>query len=244
MDKDVAAILAGVGRVTIQLSNLCNFAEQHPRCPVRTFTEKQILDTGIIEEVICTLAAVGFDSRRKKIAWHVYNDPLIDPRLVDLCKFVRKRLPTVEIHLWSNGWYLNYELAETLIAAGVTRFTLTAYSTSEASRFADIADQLKGAAKIEIAYGKLLSRVMATEEIVREKYSICHAPFQDLVIRASGKIGLCCLDWAEQVTFGNLYTQEFAAVLEDAYPRMAALQAELLAGKREMPVCRQCQWKR
>jgi len=96
----VAEMLRHTGRVTLQLSNLCNYTHLHNLCPTSVFKTKQILPKAVICDVVDSLAAAGFDVA-KALAWHVYNDPLIDPRLAWLCEYARKRLPAIEIVLFT-----------------------------------------------------------------------------------------------------------------------------------------------
>lgn len=253
---NVADILAKTKRVTIQLSNLCNYAERHDRCPVRTYKTIEILPSRVVYDIIDTLAACDFN-RRKKVCFHVYNEPLIDPRLMMFITYLRSKCDKIGIHLWSNGWYLDQGLAKELIDAGVTKMTLSAYTSREYERFQKMADDLALMATWDIQRWKQLKkRVMAVDDIVKDKYKPCRSPWSDLVVRASGQLGLCCLDWREDATFGSVYREAllqpssfvslngFGPALERAYPEMEKLNKELLAGERNLAICRQCQWHR
>jgi hypothetical protein len=158
--------------------------------------------------------------------------------------YLRSKCNKIGIHLWSNGWYLDQGLAEELIDAGATKITLSAYTSREHERFQAMAAALADRAKWDIQRWKQLKqRVMATDDIIKDKHKACRSPWSDLVVRASGQLGLCCLDWREDATFGSIM-DGFGPALERAYPEMEKLNKELLAGERNLAVCRQCQWHR
>ena len=237
-----------VKHLTLQLSNLCNYAAMHKQrqgnngCPVGSFTEKQILPGRIVRDVLDTAFRYGLGNIGI-IRWHDFNEPLIDPRLMTFVQYVRQRAPAVAIQIWTNGWYLTKGLADELIDAGVTHFTISCYTPAEQERLDAIAQALKEKAVFTGTHGltHLVARIMDTTEIVAERYVPCKAPFKDLTIRASGRIGLCCLEWQEEVTFGDLHRQSFAEAVQDNYADMLSLNAELGAGIRKHLVCRQCQ---
>ena len=237
-------ILKHTRRVTLELSNLCNYAGRHPRCPAHGPDGRQILPARIVYDVLGTLADCHFDGC---LAWHVYNEPLLDPRLLHFVAHARKCCPDADVLLWSNGWYLDKTLAEELIAAGVRRLTLSAYSDKEYERFETLRERLKRApidgrpASVHVLRVRQLDgRLAKGPDGGTTGRRPCHAPLSDLTIRASGHVGLCCFDWAQRETFGNLHEAGFRSAMEAAAGRMEHLQAELTRGLRTLQVCRRC----
>ena len=241
-------ILKHTTRVTLELSNLCNYASRHPGCPAHCIDAPQILPARIVHDVLDTLAEARFAGC---LAWHVYNEPLLDPRLVQFITYARSGCPNSDILVWSNGWYLNRTLTEKLIVAGVTRFTLSAYTDEDYRRLQALRDgvkhlQINGRpVHVHVIRIKQLDgRLTDGSDGGSTNRHPCHAPLGDVTIRASGRIGLCCFDWREQETFGNLHQTSFRRAMETAGDRMQQLRAELTRGVRTPEVCRRCRtWR-
>src|SRR4051812_36392122 len=113
--------------VTLELSNLCNYSRLHSKCPAHEVRGPEILPSAAVADVIDTMAGQYYGVG-KFLAFHVYNEPLLDPRLFKFVEYARSRLPRINIILWSNGWYLYEVIAEELARAGVTHFMVSAYS--------------------------------------------------------------------------------------------------------------------
>ncbi len=224
-------------RITLQLSSLCNYARQHSQCPAHHCKERHILPSAIVRDVIDTAAEWGWDKQgATRLAWHIYNEPMIDPRLSEFVCYARSKLPATGIILWTNGWYLTPDILEHLIDAGVNCWRLTAYSREDRERFEIMATGCSLPRKnIQIIPGTLDNRLSP-----RGGGGICHAPFRDLCIYSSGHIGLCCMDCRCDVVFADLSQVRFRVGMAKAHSAMDQLHKELTIGKRTMSVCHQC----
>jgi hypothetical protein len=242
----VTNYLAQTKRVTLQLSNLCPYAPIHRKCPVSQFADKKVLPRAIVDNVLGTLAAWDFPGW---LAFHVYNEPTVDPRLMLFIERARQLL-TGKIDLWSNGWYMTEGLLRELHAAGVSRFVFSAYSKADYERFAGWHKKYRRrrrTPRIRIrvynrAQHGLDSRLQHNRE--RPTTRRCYAPLHDLTVYASGKIGLCCHDWDERVTFGDLNQVTFAEAMNTGYRQMKRLAGELGRGRRKLEWCRKCPTRR
>ena len=72
----------------------------------------------------------------------------------------------------------------------------------------------------------------------------CHAPLYDLTIYPTGRIGLCCMDWDQRGTFGDLTKTPFAEAMTAALPRMRELEQNLERKRRKLDVCLVCRVRR
>lgn len=61
------------------------------------------------------------------LAFHNYNEPLANPRLVQEVGFARKQVRGAQLTVYSNGDYLTSELLDTLVAAGLSEMRITVY---------------------------------------------------------------------------------------------------------------------
>ena len=233
-------LLGSVTRVTLQLSNLCNYTHLHELCPTSVYTEKEILPAAVVWDVIDTLAECDFN-RGKTVAWHVYNEPLLDPRLALFTKYARKHLSLIDILVFTNGWYLNDTLCGDLIDCGVTTFFLSAYTDADADRFRALQETYKDRVAIKIGrWHSLKPWILHGKPRETTKGAPCAAPLRDLTIRASGHIGMCCLDWKETWTAGNVKELGFARAMAENYEKITSLYAELKSGYRSQEFCRIC----
>lgn len=67
-------------------------------------------------KIIKQLEAIKFSGI---VNYHFYNEPLLDKRLPNLIRYVKKHLPSCINRVVSNGDFLSVELADDLISAGV-----------------------------------------------------------------------------------------------------------------------------
>ena len=230
-----------VRRVSIELSNLCNYSALHKYCPANFNTKKTILSIYVIKDLIGELKEDNWGTAFEDtiLVYHIYNEPLIDPRLFWLIDYASKELPIVKQRIMTNGWYLNENILRELIDFGIDKVTFTIYNRKEKERILKIARKYKD--KTDIHLAKFYRDFVETDRIPNEKdYRKCYAPLCDLNIRASGNVGLCCVDYKETVVFGNLYDETLKQIFEKQYEEMKKIQSDLIEKKRTLDVCKNC----
>ena len=229
--------LADTHRVTLQLSNRCSYSARHPKCPNHLFETPHFLPLATIKDIIADLREAGWGNG-KYIAFHGFNEPGIDPRLYWLVGYLREQLPGICPILWTNGWYLDEAIGNELLAAGMHSIYVSLYSEKERDRLQPWIDATRG---VDGEMKHLSPRVL-THRSVRN--IPCFAPLVDLMVHASGNVGLCCMEYAEDVTFGNLNTERLPVLMEREYPRMKALYDDLVKRKRTLEFCQTCRFHR
>lgn len=230
-----ADILKYTNRVSFELSNLCNYAGIHPKCPLHQVSKPVILPAGIVYDVTDTLAEYNF---KGTIAFHTYNEPLIDPRLFMFIKYARHACPGSHIYICTNGYYFNEMLAQEMTEAGVSEIHISAYSQSEFDRLSSI----KPAITYNVEMMKLDARLDLYDREENSMGEPCFAPLNEIIIGREGVISLCCLDWRRDYSFGDLHTQSFKDVLKTG--ELHAVYERLSRGDRFLPACRRCGWVR
>ncbi|MBN1817455.1 MAG: methyltransferase domain-containing protein [Sedimentisphaerales bacterium] len=224
------------GHVYLELSNECNYADIHKSCPVSQLRQnKDILPTRIVCEVLDTLSDYNYAGR---IAFHTYNEPLMDPRLFTFIAYARRVCPQSEIFICTNGYYLHQEMADKLVQTGVTNIYVSAYSDSEYSRLA----QIRLPIPYHVERQKLDQRLDSYDRPPTGDTQPCYNPLYQLTITASGKICLCCIDWKRQYTFADLYTQPFERAMRN--PEMWRIYDRLSKGDRCLGLCKRCRFSR
>lgn len=239
-------VLSQYGRLMFSLSNVCPNAYRHVKCPAHHATTIEVLPARIVRHVIDTFAEYGYSPA---VSWHCYNEPLVDPRLSSLTEYARAKLPQSAIILWSSGCYLTRDLMEELIASGITKTYLTAYSESEYHRLTAIGEDIGISWVIfrcwEREGGTRLDDRMQWDDICpRSEWRPCKGPYRELMIWPSGEIGLCCFDWKRTKLFGSLQEGTLADNMATHGAELLKVQKQLLAGQRQLEMCQCCRTRR
>jgi len=236
-------MLADTTRITLQLSNMCPFAHLHPRCAAHELAKgpRQILPSATVIDVLDTLHEEWDPERPLTLAWHVYNEPGIDPRLVHFWKEAKKRLPFAKILFWTNAWYLTPEFAKELVSYGMDMLVTSPYFPGERERQSGIGEEVtQHGCRYRQTAGRFGDRMKWYLGPKPEMYMSCSAPLNDLTIRASGYIGLCCIDGMEEVKFANVNQLGFRKALTESWPEMKKIQTQLMNRQRELKFCKVC----
>lgn len=227
--------LAYTKRVTFELSNLCNYARQHTRCPLHVAGQATILPARIVYDTLDFLAGYNFAGR---IAFHNYNEPLIDPRLFEFVRAARRQCPDSDIYICTNGYYLTQTLADELVEAGVTNMHISAYSKAEYERLS----QIELTIPCNVKLMRLDERIDQYDAPITDSTRPCHAPLSEIIVTREGYMSLCCLDWQRRYVLGSLHESGLGDLILS--PAVQAIYQRLSSGDRCLDFCRRCTWKR
>ena len=192
--------------VTIEISAACNRRcgycpnHDHPRA-------EAYLDADLFRKMIGELKAMGY---RGRIAFNLYNEPLMDARLPEFVAHVRKELPGAYILIDTNGDFLTRASWTALRAAGLDHANITRHGgqISEAIREILAAEGPDGAGHLSVqtAVAVINNRagLVRTAPVPAEiAKRICPRPFSQLCVTYEGKGVLCCNDYFGVVTLGD-----------------------------------------
>jgi hypothetical protein len=149
---------------------------------------------------------------RGEVCWHRYNEPFIDSRLPDLIDYTWSLMPHVHIRILTNGT-IPHEWAD-------KRGVEVQHSDN---------------------YDKMDGRLGLYDQPVVCLKKPCHG-MHELQITCEGKVGLCCLDWKDMQTFGDVATENLSDIL--ASDKYIKARQELDAGVRSFEPCTRCTWTR
>lgn len=221
--------------VAIMISNVCNYAHIHTKCPAHEEKEKQIMSFHSIRYIVDELERIGFSG---KIMFHIYNEPMNDPRLFSIIRYVREKLENATIVIYTNGFYLTDVIVRELEEATVNILITTAYGNKEYDRLM----QLNPTIAYHIHYGILDERINYYEKIEPEFLGkSCRSLISQLDIYVNGDIGLCCLDYRHSSEMGNVFKEGFEVCVNNE--KIRRFQTELLNGKRTEKLCQGCGWQ-
>lgn len=226
-------------RVSIELSNICNYAGEHKKCPITKIESrknKSILPSKIVYKTLESLSKHNFDGR---ISFHTYNEPTIDPRLLNFIKDAHQSCPDAEIIILTNGFYFDQVIANEFIDAGVTHIEVSAYSKVEFSRLINI--KVSAPYSVYRAYSEsnFDDRLNIYEFDTDKNLNIpCYAALNDIIVSHDARLSLCCMDWNRNYNFGDLHKMKLEEIILDS--GLYEIFLDLSMGKREFQICKAC----
>jgi len=233
-------LLRHTSRVTFELSNMCNLAHAHTKCPAHKAASRPVyLPEKVVRHVLAFMQADGFGER--EIAWHNYGEPTIDPRLFMFIDEAHRLMPRVKQYVLSNGVTMCQTLLDELAAHGVTRLWFTAYTRAIADKLNALDHQAIESWQVE--HREVLdARLTIYDRDKRPSDAPCFEPLENMLIRATGTVCLCCNDWRCDYPFGDLNSTSFEAILRSG--KMQEAWERLKAGDRFLPICKRCKSRR
>jgi radical SAM protein with 4Fe4S-binding SPASM domain len=224
-----------ITRVSFELSNLCNYAHLHKKCPVSRYKDKKILETNIVYKVLDELAEYGFSG---EIDFHRYNEPMIDKRLFDFIEYTNKILPNSRVSILTNGSLLNQSVLEKFEKYKIWLITVSSYTFKEHERLI----KLKTVIPYKVYYSHLDDREDIYNRAEINSALPCYATIRDITVNCYGDLSLCCLDWQNRFTFGNVSAKPLKEILNST--PFLEVHNDLFHGKRNLEICKRCDWQR
>jgi len=173
-----------------------------------------------------------------------YSEPLLDPRLIDLIKYIKSHLPRARVFMFSNGVACDENLLSDVIEAGVEVIKLSVYDKKEHDRLSPIADKVPGVMLRSRVSGPgdddIDRRINIYDEQTIGVGGPCYMPTLFYFVRNNGDINMCNWDWKCTQVFGNLYDDSVEDTLMNN--RRLEINCELVNSNRSvLPVCSACQ---
>lgn len=228
--------------MVIEVSAYCN--RKCPWCPQSTSprtdkTAKMSLDT--FDKIIVELSSVGYTG---KVAFHFFNEPLLDDRLEDLVARARKLLPKSHLYIHTNGDHLTIERLRSLRAAGLDGMFTNQYGGEVQPHIQAILDARtedeKTVMKIRMFKKRhIYSRGGLVETVRQVPTSARCRRIRQMCINYLGDVVLCCNDYLGQVSVGNVKDKGVIELYND--PLLRHYRDELRHGRRAgLKLCDKC----
>ena len=236
LNKEFKARLNNIKKISIQTNNQCNYSHIHKECPIHYFKQKEELETDAIYRLLDEL---GEENYENIIQFSVYNEPLVDSRFYDFCNYSKKVCPNCKIYLITNGALLKTDDdIKKLENAGVDYLHISAYSVEEYNRLKKLS--------VNIAYIIEPTILDNRMNLGTRKYKIsqkpCYSVFADLCISSKGDVFLCCLDYNNSITYGNIYNQSLKEIINSE--KLKEDYIKLSSNNRTYEICKKCNWSR
>lgn len=234
--------------VEIETINRCNGVCEF--CPVNIHDdprEKHIMSEELFYNIVGQLEQLNYKDR---ISLFSNNEPFLDKRILEFSKYMREHLPNAKIHMFTNGTLLTLEKFITIVKY-VDELIIDNYTQD--LRLIKPAEDIKAYCeehpelieKVSIVLRKpkeiLTSRGgMAPNRKEQEEYPdvTCAFPFQQLIIRPTGQVSLCCNDALGKYTLGDLTKESILDVwYGEKYKNVRRAIAE---GRKNVDICKTC----
>ena len=225
-----------------ELSNNCQYAKEHKWCPLYyDKRELTFLRSTIVHKVVDFFQQYDFNGI---VYLSGYSEPLLDPRLIDLVRYIKAHLPKSTILMFTNGIACDANLLADIHEAGVDRIMLSVYNKKENERLGKIASTLPYASLWHRAIGSaddnIDNRINVYDEDTKGIGGPCYMPSLYYFVRNNGDVNMCFWDWRYTQIFGNLYKDS----VEDTLMNKDRLKINcaLVNNNRDiLPVCKSCQ---
>lgn len=111
--------------IEIETSRFCNRrCDWCPNHSLKNRTVQELLPWDYLERATISLAAAQYCGW---LAFHNYNEPLENPRLLEEMRIVHRLLPDANLAIYTNGDQLTQGLFDDLVSAGLCQMRVTIY---------------------------------------------------------------------------------------------------------------------
>jgi len=243
--------------VEIETINRCNGVCEF--CPVNRNSDSRPLaqmEDVLLERVLLDLQSHNYAGL---LGLQSNNEPLMDSRIAERIALARRLCPKAQLYLYTNGTLLTYERLLSLFEAGLDMLDIDNYS-EELQMHPHIRNILGVLEKSPYAHFKTRIKVsiVSPKEIrsnrggqapnkqdarfldhTRYNGMGCLAPFDQLVIRPTGEVSLCCQDALGKHTLGNAKEMTLDEIWYG--PMFMAIRRQLMEkGRKSLPLCEHC----
>jgi MoaA/NifB/PqqE/SkfB family radical SAM enzyme len=146
--------------------------------------------------------------------------------------------PKCRIQLFTNGWYLNQQMVDELLEAGVGMFMVSAYTDSEEARLRALDYKVPSESRPEPVLRIDLDDRMGIYDLPHNQTGPCWLPTIYTFINHKGQFALCCHDYKYKNVFGDLNVTSYEEVLKSDFRLQVCHSLE--NGTRFFDVCRGC----
>jgi len=234
--------------VEIETYNKCNGSCSF--CPVNRMNDTRehvFMEDALFYKIIRELEELRYDGR---VSLFSNNEPLLDERIYQFSQYMREHLPLAKIHMYTNGTLFTMEkflmlvpYLDELIIDNYTRTLTLIKPVEEIRQYCEEHPELLE--KVSIVLRKpdeiLTSRGGdAPNRKTKKEYKgiSCALPFEQMVIRPTGKVSLCCNDALGKYTMGDLSKQ---SITEVWYGKTyTEVREQILKGRENVEHCKLC----
>ena len=234
--------------VEIETINRCNGTCEF--CPVNAKDdprEKHIMSEKLFYDIIGQLEKMKYNGR---ISLFSNNEPFLDSRIIEFSKYMREHLPDARIHMFTNGTLLTLDkfkllinYLDELIFDNYTQDLHLIKNAQEIKEYCEENPELIKKVSIVLRKPKeiLTTRGGAAPNRKEQmEYSdiTCALPFQQLIIRPTGEVSLCCSDALGKYTLGDLTKESILEIWHGQ--KFKSIRQAISEGRKNVDICKTC----
>jgi MoaA/NifB/PqqE/SkfB family radical SAM enzyme len=201
----------------------------------------------VFEKCLSDLAQIDYCNT---LSLYNNNEPFIDKRLVDFIRQTSATLPGAKLFLFTNGDLLDSIVLENCFDAGLQLLHISVYEESKVDKMRRFQKRF-GESKI-----KLLMKFHSTTIKMFHNYGGavldstvnqtvpecgCMLPFRKVIVNAQGTVGLCCVDFFNEVKFENVVDRSLVDIFRDN-SNLNKIRNVLCSGRKGLTVCERCSY--
>ncbi len=223
--------------VCLETTSICN--RRCSYCPNKEhYRGNYYMPIDLIHKIIDNLSKIGY---KGKVCPHFYGEPLIDERLPEIIRYIRKKLKQSKITIYSNGDLLTVDLFKKLIECGANMFEITQHGEGISENMEKIFKFLgeNPLYKSYLSYRTKLfldnrGGLLDIKNITMRKRCF----FNSLVINYKGDVILCCNDFFGKYSFGNARKEDILTIWNK--PSFKKIRKECGKGTFNLEICKKC----
>lgn len=235
--------------LNLETINICNRKCFFCKFGNRKIQEpKETMSINVIEKILKELVSIDYNG---SIRLHHVNEPMLDKRIYDIIKTIKRYSKNIITEMTSNGDLINEEVLFKLYESGLDKLNLSAYEDESMSRFLNMKKKwnfhIHDMRPSPHTYNKLtnqagyidLNQKVVSLKIKKVINNMCNLPFQQLVIGANGKVALCCEDMYKISNFGDVHTDSLLNIWNNE--KFTHYRKELKKRNRKnLDLCKDC----
>jgi len=209
-------------------------------CPV-SFNpqEDKLMSMELIEKLLAELKSINYSGW---ISPHLYGEPLLDKRLVEIVSRIRKYLPNAYIVIYSNGDLMFPKVFRELVKNGADKFIISQYDDKKSNAMKELFNTIDKNEKNLINYTlvndeSILSNrgglVDVENQVIEKKCDI-----KTITLHADGQVVMCANDYFGKNKFGDLNKEKLLDIWFK--PNFVKLRKNLRKGIFQTKVCKNC----
>lgn len=167
-----------------------------------------------------------------------YGEPLMDNRLLGFVKYVKNGL-NVQMLFYTNGDMLTPEMAQEFLVNGVGSIIVSQHDLQPSKEIRELKNHNWGG-RIKFMVVNTDSRALSNRcgSVKVNSLNPMYCSLDKMIIRADGTVPLCCNDYYNEVTFGNVNDNSIDEIWKSK--TYCNVRRKLKHGKFNLDVCKRC----
>lgn len=220
--------------IEIETSTACNLSCSYCPNSLQESRKQEYINKDLFNNILTQLQCLSYDGT---ICLHGYNEPLLDPYLLDHIKNVRSKLPKCLIRVTTNGVLLEPKIAQDLYyLVDDLQITIHGNYNEELKRLSFL-KTYSNWSKIQ-SYKDLKFTNRGGALNIKRLLGKDKCIIRSLTIRCDGTVVLCCDDYYGQYTWGNIAKESIVEIWNKSC--FKRIRNELKNGIINLPICKKC----